>query len=444
MTDNRVRVAALILAGVSLTVGAFSARAEAISAASATTVAYAESPADALARNMRLLAINPQDFDALIGAGKAALALDDTQAAAGFFGRAQERWPSSPMPMAGIGAALVADGDAQGALTYFRRAEALGANAATFAADRGLAYDLLGRHAEAQADYRVALTGRDRDEARRRLALSLAVTGKKDEAIATLAPLMARGDAGAARCRAMILAVSGDSEGAKRTIDTAMPGAAAQMGPFLRRLPTLSSTQKIAAVNLGIFPGAGQPGYSQSLAAPSYSGGLGAVTASNSTNPVTGDRLAGIEALLSGKVVSDTVDGDAAPRSDAIATYQPAPPVQMASIPGPQARAPAMTTTAKAPPGRATSAKRYWVQLASGANPNALPAEFQRIRRKDADLLDKLSPYVASDGERARLLVGPFKDAADAAEFADALESSRIDAFSWTSQPGQPVRKISE
>ena len=49
-------------------------------------LAYGESPADALARNMRLLAINPQDFDALIGAGKAALALDDTQAAAGFFG----------------------------------------------------------------------------------------------------------------------------------------------------------------------------------------------------------------------------------------------------------------------------------------------------------------------------------------------------------------------
>ena len=445
MTNNRVRCAALILAGVGLTLGAGSARAEATSTASAAAVAYAEAPADALARNMRILATSPQDFDALIGAGKAALALDDTQAAAGFFGRAQERWPSSPMPMAGMGAALASDGDAPGALTYFRRAEALGAAPLTFAADRGLAYDLLGRHAEAQADYRLALTGRDRDEARRRLALSLAVTGKKDEAITTLGPLMARGDAGAARCRAMILAVSGDTEGAKRTLDAAMPGAAAQMGPFFRRLPALSSAQKVAAVNLGIFPGSGQPAYADALAAPVYSSGIGQVTASTATNPVTGDRLAGIEALLSGKSVSQPLDTYAAPRSDSAPAYQPAPPpVQMASIPQAQMRAPAMTARPTVGPAHASSARRYWVQLASGSNPNALPAEFQKIRRKDADLLDKLSPYVANDGEHARLLVGPFKDAADAAEFADALESSRIDAFSWTSQPGQPVQKISQ
>lgn len=450
MTDNRVRRAALILAGAGFTLAVVPARAdaaEAISAASATTaaaVAYAESPADALARNMRMLATNPQDFDALIGAGKAALALDDTQAAAGFFGRAQERWPSSPLPMAGMGAALATDGDAQGALAYFRRAEALGASVLTFAADRGLAYDLLGRHAEAQADYRLALSGRDRDEARRRLALSLAATGKKDEAIVTLAPLMARGDAGAARCRAMILAVTGDTEGAKRTIDAAMPGSAAQMGPFFRRLPTLSSAQKVAALNLGIFPGSARPAYADSLATPPTSNGVGVVTASNDTNPVTGDRLAGIEALLSGKLVSQPLADYSAPRSDSVPTYRRAPhPVQMASIP--QARMPALAVTTRpaGATGRAESAKRFWVQLASGANPNALPAEFQKIRRKDSDLLGGLSAYVASDGDRARLLVGPFKDASDAADFADALESSRIDAFSWTSRPGQPIRKMS-
>jgi hypothetical protein len=27
--------------------------------------------------------------------------------------------------------------------------------------------------------------------------------------------------------------------------------------------------------------------------------------------------------------------------------------------------------------------------------------------------------------------------------FADALESAKIDAFSWTSQPGQVVRRLS-
>ena len=59
----------------------------------------------------------------------------------------------------------------------------------TIGCDRGLAYDLLGRQAEAQADYRAALGGPDGDEARRRLALSLAISGNRAGALQTLAPL---------------------------------------------------------------------------------------------------------------------------------------------------------------------------------------------------------------------------------------------------------------
>ena len=67
-------------------------------AAQASYPAYAESPAAALARHVRTLAASPNDFSALIGAGRAALALGDTQAAAGFFARAYEANPRSPMP----------------------------------------------------------------------------------------------------------------------------------------------------------------------------------------------------------------------------------------------------------------------------------------------------------------------------------------------------------
>ena len=67
---------------------------------------WRETPVAALARHMRVLADSPKDFLALIGAGKAALALGDTQAAAGFFGRADEVYPASPLPQAGMGAAL--------------------------------------------------------------------------------------------------------------------------------------------------------------------------------------------------------------------------------------------------------------------------------------------------------------------------------------------------
>src|SRR3954464_2087143 len=136
---------------------------------------YDESPAAALARYVRTLASDSKDFQSLIGAGKAALELGDAQAAAGFFARADEANPRSPLPQAGMGAVAVANGEPQAALPYFKRAQQLGAPLASFACDRGLAYDLLGQQAQAQADYRAALAGADADEARRRLVLSLAI-----------------------------------------------------------------------------------------------------------------------------------------------------------------------------------------------------------------------------------------------------------------------------
>ena len=66
-----------------------------------------QTPAAALARAIRTLAQSPRDFAALIMAGRAALDLGDTQAAIGFFGRAEEVRPSDPAPKIGMGAATV-------------------------------------------------------------------------------------------------------------------------------------------------------------------------------------------------------------------------------------------------------------------------------------------------------------------------------------------------
>src|SRR5947209_6323115 len=180
---------------------------------------YNETPASALARYVRSLASDARDFDSLFGAGRAALELGDTQAAAGFFARADEVNPRSPLPQAGMAAVSVANGEPQAALPYFKRAQQLGAPVATFACDRGLAYDLMGQQAQAQSDYRAALGGRDSDEARGRLALSLAISGDRDGALQTLAPLSARGDPGVARIRAFVLALSGDSGAAMNAIN---------------------------------------------------------------------------------------------------------------------------------------------------------------------------------------------------------------------------------
>lgn len=446
-TAHRVRVAALLLSVVGVVLAAWSVPLSAQTYSGQYTASWTqrETPAAALARHIRVLATSPKDFLALVGAGKAALALGDSQAAIGFFGRADEVFPSSPLPQAGMGAAMAADGEAYDALRYFARAQQLGATAAMIGADRGLAYDLIGRHADAQADYRAAMIGNDADEARRRLALSLAITGDKKGAIDMLAPLTGRGDAAAARCRALVLALNGDLEGARRSLDAAMPGSSVRMAPFFAKLPSLRSDQKAAAVNLGIFPDSGQPAYAYvpqpgagpaGTTSPSAAPQSGYAALSNvwpppsqparsapgasvaGAMPMSGDRLASIDQLFK------------APAATAAA------PVQTASI-SPQLRE-------QLPRAGSQAAKpRVWVQLASGANAAALPGQFKRIKSKHQALLEGMGGFVAEAPDRARLLIGPFKSVSDANIIVEDLESVRIDAFSWTSPPGQTIRKLS-
>ncbi|HEY1144508.1 MAG TPA: hypothetical protein VGE68_10835 [Sphingomicrobium sp.] len=419
--SGRARVAALFL---------FTCSVLAWSPARADGAAGAESASDALARNIRVLGTSPKDFDALIGAGRAALAMGDTQAAGGFFGRADEVWPASPLPQAGMGAAMTLNDDPSGALPFFDRAIQRGATQSMIGSDRGLAYDLLGRHAEAQADYRAALTGRDGDEARRRLAMSLAITGNKAEALSMLGPLMARGDAAGARCRAFVLALSGDSAGARAAIEAAMPGASNQMDYFFRKLPSLRSNQKVAAVNLGIFPGSGQQVAS---AAPSPFGGMNAVKVIQyHQTPAEGaDRIGSIEDWLK--------QGKAATAEAPPEVTSPPPTSQIASVSLPPQVAHQPTSIT---PGTAINGKpKLWLQLASG-NAGSLPAEFGKLKRRESDLFDGISGYVAEDGGKARLIIGPFRNGQEARIFADDLASVHIDAFTWTSQPGQTIRKL--
>jgi tetratricopeptide (TPR) repeat protein len=213
-----------------------------------------ETPSSALAREMRVLATSPRDFNALIGAGHAALELGDVQAAAGFFGRAEEANPNAPAAKAGLGAAMANMGDADGAIFYFNQAIRLGAKPMTLALDRGLARDLSGDLGGAQADYRLAISALGSDEAKRRLALSLAIAGNRKGALEAIQPLLNRRDPAAQRTRAFVLALLGDRAGAAQAIEAIMPGGSARFAPFFQYLPNLSIAEKAAAVHLGIFP----------------------------------------------------------------------------------------------------------------------------------------------------------------------------------------------
>ena len=368
---------------------------------------YNETATAALTRYLHTLASDPKDFASLIGAGRAALELGDAQAAAGFFARADDVNPRSPLPQAGMGAVSALNGEPQAALPYFSRAEQLGATLATIGCDRGLAYDLMGRQSDAQADYRAALKGPDGDEARRRLALSLAISGDRAGALSTLSPLVAKGDVAAGRTRAFVLALSGDSSGAMAAINAAMPGSSSSLAPFLQRLPMLQAGQKAAAANLGIFPDSGDTRFA-SVGAPQV------------TSSVTTDRLAGVDDLLR----------QPAPQ---------APPHQAAYQPRPQQiayAAPVRSAPASMP---APAARKIWLQLASGSNAAALSSQFQQIKSKNSELFDGIPGYVAKSPDRARLVVGPFRSARDADTFAEDLETVDVTAFKWSNSPSDQI-----
>jgi Flp pilus assembly protein TadD len=223
------------------------------------TGAFTERPDAALSRNLRTLAANPRSVTALMGAGKAALDLGDAQAALTFFARAEEQMPSDGRVKMWIASALVQLQQPHAALKFFRDAAELGVPAAELARDRGLAQDIAGNPREAQRDYRLALQkGRD-DEVTRRLALSLAISGEREPALRLLEDQLLVRDRAAERARALVLALTGDSAGAARAVQAAMPGPqASAMSPFLARLPSLSPAERALAVHLGVFPNDGR------------------------------------------------------------------------------------------------------------------------------------------------------------------------------------------
>jgi hypothetical protein len=64
------------------------------------------------------------------------------------------------------------------------------------------------------------------------------------------------------------------------------------------------------------------------------------------------------------------------------------------------------------------------------------------MKRRNRDLFEGISGYIAEEPGKARLLIGPFRNNEEANIFADDLASVHIDAFTWTNPPGQAIRKL--
>lgn len=234
---------------------------------------------------LRRLARDSRDVGALVDAGTAALQLGDVDAARGFFQRADSLSSSDVRVKAGLASALVRSEQPLRALEMFAQAERLGRVPSEFAPDQGLAFDLVGNNLQAQTHYVRALRSDPRDETRRRLALSQAISGDRRGFETSLIPLLRKRDVASYRVRAFGLAILGDVDEAVAIADAAMPRElAARMAPYLRYMPRLSRAQQAAAANLGVFPQASSIGQDDPRIA-SYSGSGNAAQASQRLAP---------------------------------------------------------------------------------------------------------------------------------------------------------------
>ena len=207
------------------------------------------------------LARNSRDIDALLDAGNASLAVNDVDAAIGFFGRAEELSPGNPRIKMGLAAAYTRQQRPLDALRLFDEAERAGASTTMLAGDRGLAYDLVGDNVSARQHYEIALKQAEDAETRRRLAISHAIAGDRASFETVLAPLIVKQDAASYRTRAFGLAILGDDADAVAIAEAAMPRTlSARIAPYLRYMPRLTKSQQAAAANLGQFPRAAQIG----------------------------------------------------------------------------------------------------------------------------------------------------------------------------------------
>ena len=204
---------------------------------------------------MRRISFSPSDADALADAGNASLLLGDANAALNFFTRANAIRPNNSRIVSGLAIATVRTENPFEALRLFDDAVRLGASERSIAADRALAFDLLGNFGRAQQDYQLARTVASSDDIIIRQAVSLSLAGQKEQADAMLVPLLQRNSPTAWRARAFMLAARGDLRESNKVAQGFMDAPSAQkMERFFRLMPNLTGAQQAAAIHLGHFP----------------------------------------------------------------------------------------------------------------------------------------------------------------------------------------------
>lgn len=454
-----------------------------------------------LSAALQRLASNGNDVSALLDAGDAAIKLGDVTAAIGFFGRAQALTPTNPRISLGLARAYTLSRRPVEALRLFAEAEKGGIPQQAMAAERGLAFDLVGDARSAQELYRIALSAGAGDDIRRNLALSQAISGDKAGFESTLLPLLEQGDFAAFRTRAFGLAILGETDAAIKIARDMMPTQmASRVEPYLRYMTQLTPAQQAAAGTLGVFPSSASIGEDDAqIAAYSASDSRQARAADRSLVPTGRPMGAEPTASLPERPV-DQVPGspsqpdvsrppaDASPVGElppvSSQTEPPAvnrepatqpvdlghQPTQRSTPPTPPPPPPPQQDLAQAfasfdlenatstapragavdirtidapressePPAPVPPA-RHWVQVATGRDISALGFDWRRISRAAEGELAGKSAFTAPWGEANRLLAGPYESEREAREVVGRLRDAGLDSFPFNSARGEQV-----
>ena len=458
-----------------------------------------------LNRALVALAKTPRDRSALVEAGQAALGIDDLEAAIGFFGRAADVDPGHPEVTLGLGAVYLRAGRAGEALVQFDRALAAGADERSVLTDRALSLDLVGEQPAAQAAYTRALElDPANDEARRRLAVSYAISGNNARFEDTLRPLLDRRDLAAQRTRAFGLAIMGQNDRAALIVEQVMPRyIATRLVPYLGYMPRLTKQQQAAAANLGIFPRSADIGRDDPRLAR-FAAEERADSRLAPAGPPLGARPQQVAEAVPTPPPSTTVYTTPVPASAIgsqpatdparLATVTPvavstAPPPAPAPVPAPapaprpvervadvfadlgaptaDARVsgdavdlsrievrretpppPVVAKPAEKPkpkpkePPKPVHPSRVWVQVATGKKVDALAFDWRRIAKEAGKPLAPYKPFTARWGATNRLVIGPVASRDKAEALVRELKKKGMDVFLWTSEEGEAVQPL--
>lgn len=482
---SRLSLSAVVLIGAATVASPWSVAAAQNTISQPVVQALPAPEVQRLNRALVALAKAPRDRDALIEAGQASLGVDDLEAAIGFFGRAAEMDPGSPAVTQGLGAVYLRAGRAGEALVQFERALAAGADERAVLTDKALTLDLVGEQPAAQTAYLRALElDPANDEARRRLAISHAISGNRARFEESLRPLLDRRDMAAQRARAFGLAIMGDGDRAKAIVEQVMPrDLAMRLVPYLDFMPRLTKPQQAAAANLGIFPraadiGRDDPRLARFAAEERADARLApagppldarpvpvaapipapapepvriatvtpvAVTAAAAPAPIPSPVAASPAPALPPMRVADAfADLLADPLPDTRASGDVVDISRIAvkrELPAPKVSAAPEKAKPKEPP-KPVHPSRVWVQVATGRNVKALGFDWRRIAKEGGAPIARLKPHSTRWGEANRLLAGPIDTREKAQALVRELKAKGVDSFLYVSPEGEEIQPV--